>query len=106
MMACLVQGLYSQRTPRARISPLPAAEWTDAHRDALGPMGRGGDQTIDVFKTCLRNLQLCRAWMPFARYILGADNGIAAREKEMLILRTSALCNADYDWGHHVPSAK
>jgi alkylhydroperoxidase family enzyme len=68
-------------------------------------MARGND-TIDVFKTCLRNLELCRNWMPFTRYLLSAANGVAAREREMLILRTSWLCNADYDWAHHVGGAK
>jgi 4-carboxymuconolactone decarboxylase len=105
LTAILSAVVSGQRVSRARVSPLPPSEWTDAHREALGTLGRG-DQTVDVFKTCLRNLALCRAWMPFTRYILSAENGIAAREKEMLILRTSFLCNADYDWAHHVPGAK
>lgn len=95
----------AQRVRKARIAPLPASEWTEAHRSALGRTARG-DQTIDVFRTCLRNLELCRAWMPFTQYILSAENSVAPREKELLILRTSFLCNADYDWAHHVPGAK
>lgn len=95
----------AQRGSRARIAPLPVSEWTDEHRQALGAMARG-EQTIDVFKTCLRNLELCRNWMPFTRYILGAQNGIAPREKELLILRTAWRCNAVYDWAHHVPGGK
>jgi alkylhydroperoxidase family enzyme len=95
----------AQRVNRARILPVPAAEWTDAHREILGPMARG-NSAIDVFTTCLRNMELCRNWMPFTRYILGASNSVAPREKELLILRTSFLCDADYDWAHHVPSAK
>ena len=60
----------AQRTSVARIRPVPAAEWTAADREILGTMGARGDQTIDVFKTCLRHTELCRAWMPFTRYVL------------------------------------
>src|SRR3954447_23437083 len=80
----------AQRTNKARILPLPASEWSDADRDILGSMGRG-DQTIDVFKTCLRHTELCRNWMPFTRYILSATSTLPPRDKELLILRTSAL---------------
>jgi 4-carboxymuconolactone decarboxylase len=44
--------------------------------------------------------------MPFTRYILGATSTLPPRDRELLILRTSALSRADYDWGHHVPAAK
>jgi 4-carboxymuconolactone decarboxylase len=94
----------AQRVSHARIRPLEASEWT-AHREMLGPMNREG-QTLNVFKTCLRNLDLCRAWMPFALYLLSEKSTLPSREKELLILRTSWLCRADYDWAHHVPRAK
>ena len=95
----------AQRMSTARILPLPASEWTAADREILGSMARG-DQTIDVFKTCLRHTELCRNWMPFTRYILGTTSTLPPRDRELLILRTSALSRADYDWGHHVPAAK
>jgi 4-carboxymuconolactone decarboxylase len=102
----LVQTLpQAQLAGRARILPLPVAEWTDAHRQALGSMAQG-DRTIDVFKTCLRNLELCRNWMPFTQYVLGTTNTVPRRERELVILRTSWDCNADYDWAHHVPAAQ
>lgn len=95
----------AQRTTQARILPLPTAEWSEADREILGSMARG-DQTIDVFKTCLRHTELCRNWMPFTRYILGTSSTLTPRDRELLILRTSALSKADYDWGHHVPAAR
>jgi 4-carboxymuconolactone decarboxylase len=96
---------HAQSAGRARILPLPVSEWTDAHRQALGSMAQG-DRTIDVFKTCLRNLELCRSWMPFAQYVLGTTNTVPRRERELVILRTSWDCQADYDWAHHVPAAQ
>jgi hypothetical protein len=47
---------------------VPASEWTEAHREALGARARG-DDTLDVFQTCLRNLELCRNWMALTNYI-------------------------------------
>ena len=96
---------HAQSPRKARILPLPVSEWTDAHKQALGTMAQG-DRTIDVFKTCLRNLELCRNWMPFTQYVLGTSNTVPRRERELVILRTSWDCNADYDWAHHVPSAR
>jgi len=101
----LTQVSQAQSPQRARILPLPASEWTDAHKQALGSMAQG-DRTIDVFKTCLRNLELCRNWMPFTQYVLGTTNSVPRRERELVILRTSWDCDADYDWAHHVPAAQ
>ena len=96
---------YAQRTGTARILPLATSQWTADDRAILGSMERG-EQTIDVFKTCLRHTELCRNWMPFTRYVLGSTSTLPPRDREILILRTSALSHADYDWGHHVPAAK
>lgn len=95
----------AQRINKARIAPLPASQWAPGDAEILGSLGRG-EQTIDVFKTCLQHRALCRAWMPFTRYVLGSENPLSRREREILILRASWNCNADYDWAHHVPAAK
>src|SRR5262245_30358666 len=93
------------QSTKARILPLPVSEWSEAHKQALGSMAQG-DRTIDVFKTCLRNLELCRNWMPFTQYVLGTTNSVPRRDRELAILRTSWDSNADYDWAHHVPAAQ
>lgn len=95
----------AQRVSEPRISPVTPAELTDAHAQALGRFARG-EGTLNIFRTCVRNLELCRSWIPFAQYVTSAANGIAPREKELLILRTCWLCRADYDWAHHVGAAK
>jgi 4-carboxymuconolactone decarboxylase len=91
---------WAQRVPEARLKPVPAAEWTDAHREALGTRARG-DDTLDVFQTCLRNLELCRNWMAFTNYILSDRSSITPRDRELLILRTGYLCRSDYEWAQH-----
>jgi alkylhydroperoxidase family enzyme len=91
---------FAQRVPEARLKPVPAAEWTDAHREALGARARG-DDTLDVFQTCLRNVELCRSWMTFTNYILSERSSISTRDRELLILRTGYLCRSDYEWAQH-----
>jgi 4-carboxymuconolactone decarboxylase len=109
MMMALVAAMGgrggAQRVTGARVRPLPTSQWTSVQTEILGTLARGGD-TIDVFKTCLQHEALCRAWMPFTRYVLSAENTLTPRDKEILILRTSWNCNADYDWAHHVPAAR
>lgn len=92
--------LQAQRVPEARLKPVPASEWTDAHREALGNRARGED-TLDVFQTCLRNVELCRSWMTFTNYILSERSSITPRDRELLILRTGYLCRSDYEWAQH-----
>lgn len=92
--------LWAQRVTEARLKPVPAAEWTDAHREALGTRARGED-TLDVFQTCLRNLDLCRNWMAFTNYILSDRSSITPRDRELLILRIGYLCRSDYEWAQH-----
>ncbi len=93
------------RPAQPRIPPLAPSEMTDAHRSALRRFYRG-EETGNIFRTCVRNVELCRAWQPFADHLVAATNSVPAREREMLILRTSWLCGADYDWSHHVAAGK
>ena len=95
----------AQRVSAPRVPPVGPGPLTDAHTQALGRFARG-EETLNIFRTCVKNLELCRSWVPFAQYVVSAANSIAPREKELLILRTSWLCRADYDWSHHVGAAK
>lgn len=92
--------VWAQRVPQARLLPVPESQWTEAHREALGARARG-DDTLDVFQTCLRNLELCRNWMAFTNYILSDRSSITPRDRELLILRTGYLCRSDYEWAQH-----
>ena len=95
----------AQHVLQPRIPPLAVSEWTNADLEALGNIAHG-EETLRVFKTCLRNLELCRSWMPFTRYVLSQENSVPFREKELVILRTTWLCKTAYVWAHHVPAVK
>ncbi len=88
----------------ARVPPLPESEWDEDQRRILQtrPPGLGsrlGDNNI--FPTFARHKDLFRAWLPFGGFLLGGGL-LAARERELLILRTGYNCSSAYEWGQHV----
>jgi alkylhydroperoxidase family enzyme len=93
-----VQGAFT-RPVTPRIQPLSGSAWTETHRDALGPFGKSG-QSSPFFMTCLRNVELCRSWIPLTQY-LGLASTLPRRDKEMLLLRTAVLCQDDFVWSEH-----
>jgi len=92
---------WAQRVPEARLKPVPASEWTDAHRQVLGSRAARGDDTAHVWSTCLRNVELCRSWMGFTDYILSNRLSLTQRDRELIILRVGYLSRSDYEWAVH-----
>jgi 4-carboxymuconolactone decarboxylase len=43
-----------------------------------------------------------KAFLAWGGYILSKRNGLAAREREIVILRTGFLCKSGYEWTQHV----
>ena len=56
---------------------------------------------LNIIRTLANHPELSDAWTPFASYILGG-NSLPARDREILILRTAFIRQAEYEWGHHV----
>jgi alkylhydroperoxidase family enzyme len=89
--------------PGARIAPVTRAE-ADEHQTALfDQIGPG--EPLHLFGTLAHHSKLLRAWLPFGGRLLFGGT-IAARERELTILRTSARCGSDYEWGQHVGIAR
>jgi alkylhydroperoxidase family enzyme len=84
-----------------RIMPVESVEWTDEQKAVLGPRAAQSGQAVNAQKICLHNADLCKNWLSFSNYIEGRTNSLAAREKEMLILRTAWLCRDNYVWSPH-----
>lgn len=97
-------GLAQQLTG-SRIQPLQPSEWTDVDREILGDRVRNND-TIGVFKTCIKNEELCRVWLPFTSYIESTTSTLPNRDKQLLILRTAWLSRDGYVWSGHAPGLK
>src|SRR5690349_431879 len=83
-----------------RLSPLPVDEWDDETRALLG-----AGQPINIFGTLARHPKLMKRWLVFGNHVL-AKSTLAARDRELLILRTGWNCRAPYEWGQHVAIAR
>jgi 4-carboxymuconolactone decarboxylase len=96
-------GEPRQAPPRGGSVKLPAIEpSTDEQKQILGPFANGA-QTLNAFKVCLNNPELCRAWTPFTSAV---GRTLPLRDRELLILRTAWLCGNDYTWAIHSQAAR
>lgn len=86
-----------------RIPPLARADadkWQAELLDQFEP-----DQLLNLFATLAHHAKLMRSWLPFGGRLLFGGL-LPARDRELVILCTSAKCDAAYEWGHHVPLAR
>jgi 4-carboxymuconolactone decarboxylase len=96
-------GEPRQAPPRGGSVKLPPIEpSTDEQKQILGPFANGAE-TLNAFKVCLNNPELCRAWTPFTSAV---GRTLPLRDRELLILRTAWLCGNDYTWSIHSQSAR
>lgn len=82
-----------------RIPPLPDEALDEQQRELLGGVRVDGAPASNIFATLVRHPGLFRRWLPFGGKLLAGK--LAARDRELLILRTAVLCGADYEWGQH-----
>lgn len=87
--------------PRKRIPPLAEHEWTDEQRELLEYAYRHGG-FYNVIGTLARHWPASRALGQVGAHVLGPTSTLPPRERELLILRTAWLCQAEYEWAQHV----
>jgi len=92
-----------RRLPKARMLPLPEAQWTEVHRALVAKYSEEG-RVGNALRTLLHVPELVDGTMPFHTY-LERDSSLSARHREILILRTAWLLNNDYAWAEHAPIA-
>ena len=86
----------------ARIPPLPVDCWRAGLRDEIEALS-GPDLQVDrkVFCTLANHPRLFVAWMQLGAHALGRSS-LAGREREMAILRATALSAGRYPFAQHV----
>src|SRR5688572_1525717 len=102
LVAALLAVTLFRAAPAAaqrRLPALPDREWTDQHRELAAAHLRGDAATND-FRTLLLHPDLVAGVMPFANYVT-RDSALAARHREILVLRTAWLCRSAYLWAKH-----
>jgi 4-carboxymuconolactone decarboxylase len=61
-----------------------------------------GIEPLALFRILIRHRSLSEALHPLAAFQLGRGSSIDARDRELVINRTCALCQCEYEWGVHV----
>jgi AhpD family alkylhydroperoxidase len=82
-----------ERVPR--VDPLPEREWDDVVRavtETIGP--------LNVITTLARHPELFRSWIGLGSMLL-MNGTLAARDRELAILRTAHHRSCAYEWDHH-----
>jgi 4-carboxymuconolactone decarboxylase len=91
------------RTPRIK----PVAD-DELNAEQQGMLTGFNDiiRNLKLFRTMLRSPDAMRGLMAWGNYIQSKKNDLQGREKEIVILRTSFLCKAAYEWSHHANIGK
>jgi alkylhydroperoxidase family enzyme len=87
----------SNHDTQPRVAPVtpPYDAETAAALEALGP-------PIGIFRVFARRPDRAHGLAGWGRYYLSRRCALSLRHRELLILRTTALCGAEYEWGVHV----
>jgi AhpD family alkylhydroperoxidase len=78
----------------------PVEEWPEDVRAALERLAGPDGAVPNVFTTLARHPDLFHRWLGLGNHILNAST-LPARTREMIILRTAARTDSEYEWAHH-----
>src|SRR5580704_11151916 len=70
--------------------------------DQLQKMMPPGVPPILLFRTFVRNLSMAEAMVTWGSYELSKRLSLSMRDREIVIDRTCARCQCEYEWGVHV----
>lgn len=88
---------------------LPRDEWTDAARDVFayweGDQARENGSRSNTMMTLAQHPQLAIAVLDLGKYML-VGSTLSQRHKELVVLRVAWRNDVDYEWAHHVHSAR
>jgi alkylhydroperoxidase family enzyme len=75
-------------------------ELTPEQADLVGPYA-----ALNFSRVMVRHPDLYRAFMPFGEQLM-ARTSLTPRDRQILILRTVALCDEEYELSHHAAIAR
>jgi alkylhydroperoxidase family enzyme len=83
-----------------RIPPIPVNELTAEQAALVGQYA-----SLNFSRVMARHPDLYRAFMPFGEQLM-ARTSLPPRDRQILILRTVALCDEEYELAHHANIAR
>ena len=92
------------RLDQPRLPPLRLSEMTPEQREMVQPQVRNG-VLPNLYATIAHHPKLYGPRVRFGSY-LQRESLLPPKTRELLILRTAHLIDAEYEWAHHVEPAK
>lgn len=90
-------------TDAPRVAPVRRAD-ADRYQTELFDMF-GPGEPLHLFSTLAHHSKLLKDWLPLGGRLLYGGL-LDDRDRELVILRTSARCGSAYEWGQHVGIAR
>jgi alkylhydroperoxidase family enzyme len=91
-------------TSEPRLQPIPAGEWTEEQRKILGPKAASFG-AYNLLGTFLHNWPAYEAFSTLSRHVLGPTSTLTPRLRELAIMRTAWVLDAEYEWAQHKSKA-
>jgi alkylhydroperoxidase family enzyme len=88
------------RLSQPRITPLDLNDLTEEQKALIAPIAARGP-VLNIFMTMARDPAAAKAFLAWGGYILSRQNGLPAREREIVILRIGFLCKSGYEFTQH-----
>ena len=92
------------RLTTPRIEPSEEADWEGEQQELMAKIEQGAGK-INVMRTLVRHPKLMKRWLPFTNHIL-FKSSLAARDREIVILRVAWNSKSEYEWGQHIAIAR
>jgi glucose dehydrogenase/alkylhydroperoxidase family enzyme len=104
-LPALARPAPGARLKTPRISPLGPEQWTPQQRELITPQKRADGTVLNLYATMLQHPRLYAPRLSFGTY-LRSETSLPPKTRELLIMRTALLIGAEYEWAHHVESAR
>ena len=89
------------RLKKARIEPL-GDEVMSAEQAAYLRERAASPLILGIHRTMAHDPKTQDAFLAWGGHSLSRDNGLASRQREVVILRTGFLCKSGYEWAQHI----
>lgn len=83
-----------------RIAPLAIDALSSEQQNLLEPWKTPEGRVFNLFLTFVKHPDMLRRWYPYGMHVM-LKSTLPTRDRELVIMRTAWLNDANYEWGHH-----